>query len=383
MIQKPQTIYLDESGFTGDNLSDIGQPFFTYASVALAESSASALCVEMTSRFRIGGAELKGSSLVKSKKGRDAVSWLLEKVQGNSLVIVCDKRYALAGKFFEYVFEPVLARQSSLFYAIGFHEFVAAVLYFAPQMQEADADGMLRNFESLMRTLDNRYLDAILSVLDNVDIASWLGQILVFAQCHRERIAAEINQLRGLRNEPRWYLELSASAVNYLLASWGERFRSLKVYCDESKPLQANLSSDTALFAQFIGREDKAYIPFGKAGTPSFIYNLSDPIRLVNSKDSPGVQIADVIASSATYALRNRDDAAAKDWLDFMISQGIIAKAMIPVPELLDLEQKEPFTNAAVLLELVDRSIRGDSLFTDMPEYISTVRWSFLFWPLG
>lgn len=382
MIQKPPNIYLDESGFTGDNLSDSGQPFFAYASVALAESSASDLCAEMTSRFRIRSSELKGTNLVKSMKGRNAVSWLLKRIQGNSLVIVCDKRYALAGKFFEYIFEPVLARQSSLFYTIGFHEFVAAFLYFAPQMQEAEADGVLRNFETLMRTLDNRYLDAILSALDNVEIASPLGQILVFAQCHRERIAAEINQLRGMRNTPQWHLELSVSAVNCLLGYWGERFPSLKVYCDQSKPLQADLSSDPSLFAHLIGREDKAYIPFRK-GTPSFIYNLAEPISLVDSKGSPGVQIADVIASSATYALRNPDDADAKDWLDFMDSKGIIAKMMMPVPELLDLEQKEPFTNAMVLLELVDRSVRGGSLFTDMREYILTVRWNFPFRDLG
>ena len=40
-----------------------------------------------------------------------------------------NKRYALAGKFFEYIFEPVLAQKNRLFYERDFHKFVAMAVY--------------------------------------------------------------------------------------------------------------------------------------------------------------------------------------------------------------------------------------------------------------
>lgn len=35
-----QTIYCDESGFTGNNLSDLDQPYFVYADVAITPEEA-------------------------------------------------------------------------------------------------------------------------------------------------------------------------------------------------------------------------------------------------------------------------------------------------------------------------------------------------------
>jgi len=57
-----QTIYFDESGFTGERLMDETQPTFVYASVALDPSDATQLQQEVFRRFRIGGTELKGKN---------------------------------------------------------------------------------------------------------------------------------------------------------------------------------------------------------------------------------------------------------------------------------------------------------------------------------
>ena len=50
-----QTIYFDESGFTGANLLHEEQPTFVYASVALDPSDATELQQEVLRRFRIDG----------------------------------------------------------------------------------------------------------------------------------------------------------------------------------------------------------------------------------------------------------------------------------------------------------------------------------------
>ena len=108
MIEKNQTIYLDEAGFTGNNLLDPEQPLLVYSSLALEEGLAAELLDEALDKFRIHSEELKGARLVRSRKGKQVISWLLEKCADQSLLFIADKEYALACKFFEYVYEPVL-----------------------------------------------------------------------------------------------------------------------------------------------------------------------------------------------------------------------------------------------------------------------------------
>ena len=108
-----ETIYLDESGATGNHLMDQEQPFFVYASLGLEQDEASAIHSEMVDRFQIQGPELKGISLTKRQQGREAILWLWREAGQRSKIAVAEKVFALAGKFFEYMFEPSLASHSS------------------------------------------------------------------------------------------------------------------------------------------------------------------------------------------------------------------------------------------------------------------------------
>ena len=99
VVETIQTVYLDEAGFTGNNLLDPAQPMFVYSAVAMAKDQAAALHSEVVSRFRLRDHELKGSNLVKRRQGREAISWLLARSGEYALVAVYDKRYALAGRF--------------------------------------------------------------------------------------------------------------------------------------------------------------------------------------------------------------------------------------------------------------------------------------------
>ena len=188
MNETAQTVYLDEAGFTGNYLLDPAQPMFVYAGVAMTKEQAAALHSDVVSRFRLHGDELKGNNLIKHRRGREAVSWLLGRSVEHSLLVVADKRYALAGKFFEYIFEPLLAAQNSMLYAIEFHKFVAMVLYCHSVAGDLNADGLLKDFEMLMRTLDPQQVDAVLSHVDDVELSSPLGHILVFALCQQDKI---------------------------------------------------------------------------------------------------------------------------------------------------------------------------------------------------
>ena len=69
-------IYCDESGFTGAKLSDKDQTHFVYASVAMSVDRAAEIVREVREHNRINTAEIKGSSLLKSPRGRKAVSFI-------------------------------------------------------------------------------------------------------------------------------------------------------------------------------------------------------------------------------------------------------------------------------------------------------------------
>ena len=368
MNGKAQPLYFDEAGFTGNNLLDPEQPAFVYAGVAMDKEHAAQLHSDTLSRFRINAQELKGANLLKKRKGRRAISWLLAETSRYSYVMVANKEYALAGKFFEHIFEPALSERNSLFYAIGFHRFIATLLYMCNRAADPDVGSTLRNFADMMRSMNPDQLDAVLAPLDQFDQSDPIGMVLAFALCHQSSIKHEIKVMRDSGSLANWSLELSMTALHWLLASCGEEFEVLEVYCDESKPIQEGLD----FFDVFIGREDKLYLRFGDKPNPSFIYNLASPINLVDSKTSPGVQIADVLASSLSYAKRNPDEAIAEEWIDIL--KDVPANQIIPEMDDVDLTKEHVFINSMVLRELVDRSVRGQNLFEGMDDFVLSVQ---------
>lgn len=370
-MEQTQLIFLDEAGFTGNNMLDPAQPMFVFAGVAMTEGQAAALHSEAFARFKLHGNELKGSNLVKGGQGREVISWLLERSAGHFLVVVSDKRYALAGKFFEYIYEPLLKNLSVMLYAIEFHKFVATVLHCHFAAGDPDVEGLLKDFERLMRNLDPQEVDPVVSHAGNVDLTSPLGYLLVIALCQRDRIKKEIGLLRDMRDGPTWQLDLSLTSMHCLLAAWGERFDALEVYCDKSKPIQSDLLSEDSLFKQMIGRHDKLYLPVGEPDRPSVIYNLAAPVQLKDSQDSPGIQIADVIASSLAYALNNPDDELSAKWLG--LAKGMIAKTVTPDFKYIDLGLEGPVVNSVVLRELHRRSILGEDLLKGLGKFILAV----------
>jgi len=367
-LENARQVYFDEAGFTGNNLLDSEQPFFVYAGVAMDASLASEIHATAMSEFSIGSEELKGANLVRNGRGRRAISWILAQAAEHSHFMVANKEYALAGKFFEHIFEPVLAEHSSLFYSVSFHKFIATLLHVCSRARDPVAIEILAGFSEMMRSMDSRHLDRILSHLesDAFDADNPLWNILAFAACHRKRIEDDLKTVSDSGPVATWPLELSMTALNWILASWGEKYEDLDVYCDRSKPIEAARE----FFQVFIGREDKAYVRLGSQPSPSVIYNLAGPLNMVDSKASHGVQIADVMSSSLLYALRNPDKEFCQEWLHILETAPI--NEIIPEASHADLAKEEPFVNTFILRELVDRSVKGLNLFDNMLDLILT-----------
>ena len=362
---EPQNVYIDEAGFTGGNLLDRDQSELVFAAVAISEAESVRIWSEVAARSRTQAPELKGSNLTSRPRGRTAITWLLENTAEYVKLAPSNKRYALAGKVFEYIFEPVLAQKSRLFYERNFHKFVAMAVYLPYAAGHAVGAHVFENFQKLVNTPGSGTVASLYPPdQSKIDEQAPLHHILNFAVCHQARIEAELTEIANSQTFPGWALELSSTSVHCLLAGWAEEHGILRVYCDDSKPLAANRE----LFDAMVGRQDKFYAGFGNHGDRSLIYNLAEPVQFVDSKRFAGIQIADIWATSLAYAFRHRDDEICQRWLE--IAEPAIDTVLFPEFQYVDVDDEGPFLNWALLLELTRRSVNGESVTLGIEDYI-------------
>jgi hypothetical protein len=368
----PQSVFCDESGMTGNDLLDPNQAFFTYAGVAVTADRAEEVVRKLVCDHKLQGNELKGRNLVKSGSGRRAVRCLIDEVGRDSHLVIHHKKYALACKFFEYIFEPVLAEQNSIYYEAGFHRFIANLLYFWTEARQESAVQLLADFAAYMRSLDPARVPAFFGQQSIVLAAGAdpLSHVGTFCIIHRQKIAEELDGLDGTPTG-KWILDLTSSSLFSILSHLGERGYQLDVFCDDAKPLRGN----DIMFEAMVNRTDRAYIRFGEKER-LLTFNLARSPRLVRSQDHFGVQVADVLSSALRYALENRQDAEAQGWLDELLPS-ISDESVWPDPKALDLKTAEAFTNGVLLHELIDRSLQRQNLFHGIPELIAAARADF------
>lgn len=142
----------------------------------------------------------------------------------------------------------------------------------------------------------------------------------------------------------------------------------MEVFCDQSDPLKVNQE----VFNQMIGRREKFYNTLGDV--PFLLtFNLSSPIKFIDSSSCEGIQIADIVASVLSYAMCNQADSTAKEWLNILSSK-LDNPSLLPDRGDINLENEKAFVNSLILEELVERSVNGDDIFTAMPEFIQAAK---------
>nr|WP_216821345.1 DUF3800 domain-containing protein [Marinobacterium profundum] len=361
------TLHFDESGFTGNNLLHKQQKIFCYASVECPHQEAQDFVEHIIQKYRIQNGEIKRGKLLKGVKGKRAVDEIIQHFKGRFKISVSDKKYALAGKFFEYIFEPAIQSVNSIFYNINFHRFISNILHVELSVRGAMAEEIFEDFEKLMRTGDFEGLKALFSASKNEGISPVLEQIFDFAIHNKEAVVEELDGYVG-SGAGKWVLDLTNTALFSLLAEWGQEYDQLTAYCDQSKPL----SEDQEIFNVMINREDKKYSHVAGIDSP-ITFNLKEPLKLVDSKIVHGVQLADAIAGAFAYACDNENqDEYAKKWRR-MIEEHVIFGSVFQDYDHLDLTKLEVQRNAVLLQELTERSKNGHSLTDDIGEYIQFI----------
>jgi len=360
-----QKIYFDESGFTGNNLLNEKQSYFAYASVATTPDEAREVATRIMREYGVQGSELKGKNLVKFSRGRRAIDEIITHYEGRIKISISDKKYALAGKFYEYIFEPSLSEINSFFYSINFHLFIANILYVEFLARGAGAEEIFADFENLLREMNEEKLVGLFSSSIHHENSPIFTQIREFALSQRAEISRELDSLRdGVTGK--WILDLTGSALGVLLAHWGLMYDEITAICDESKPLMEK--SD--FFDGMVGYKGETVFVDSPTGKQPLTFNLSGPVQFASSKVEHGIQIADTLAAAAVFAMTNADDPYAKKWAAMLPEIGAYG-SVVPDFDQLDLDDLDVKRNAIVLMELHSRATKNENLLEDMIEYVN------------
>lgn len=365
-------ISCDEAGFTGPRMLDDDQPVFAYTAIDLTPEDAAAIVAAMRQKYGVQAPELKAQGLRRRDSWSEIALDIARQCEGRALIMVCDKRLNLGGKAFEYLFEPVLQANNTLFYRHNLHRFVMHGLHAALYKTGEPPHQIAEEMQAFMRSFKPEDAPKLFAASQASDESSVvLNCVLRFARGYAATIAAESRSLQPDQSlTGKWTLDLTTTALFSLtLQGFGLRYPSIELLCDDSKPLK-----DMAhIFDTWVGRTDRPDITDGRRETPIGM-NLAGPMRFGSSVEHPTIQIADVLSGASADFIKRKGDpefAAFGPWLERHLHEN----HLLPDAEVIDTSQLEPRVNLAVLRELARRADLGADPLAGMDEfYAATIR---------
>lgn len=292
-------IFCDEAGYNGNDLLQEEQPYFVYAALNIDQQDADQMIEHLKVKYRLQGKEPKGINIIRNKKSQGAVLELFERYGDQVRIVYYHKKYALACKFFEYIFEPALSYNNLAFYKNNFHRFIAGIVFDGMMLNHKSAEEIFKAFQGFLKGQD---LHGLFNVLKTGHLTDGVvAQICEFTELHKNTIIKDI-QIGG-EVEP-WILDLAQSALYDLLISWNQVLDELEVICDSSHALKHVTQNHVAFRPN---QKVRLWDPLGNGKIP-VNFKLSSPIRVESSKGNSGIQLADIFASSVYYALKHPED---------------------------------------------------------------------------
>lgn len=314
------TYRVDESGYTGFNLLDKEQPIQGATAVGLSNEDAKILIERNFPELK--AKELKFRSLIRRENNIPKIINLIREVLSEYSVVtyVCDKKYLLNLMFMDSAVEPFYYALGRNFYENGYNH--AAASFF-----------MRAGPSILGKTIYNNVIDYFQFAVKAKTAAS-LHKFVNSIKSANWKIIPEILGPIGKFQCPNCLEEISnidsstdaALTVMVAIISHLEKYNEVPYLLEHDK--SKNLTKyHEVLLALIENKENKSF-------RSTKITSLDFPLKLksvtqVDSKDSPAVQIADIIIG-ATIAACGK-------------ITGLIPNSLIPSDELLSLYKDEQF----------------------------------------
>ncbi len=300
-------IACDESGFSGSNLLHPATPVIAHASVDLSAGEAVELIAALRSGPRWSLEEFKSGQFLRGRGAGKALEGFLAALSGRAHVHLVDKEYFLATRIVDlFLAEPSYTAGTRLSQE---HRPAALALYRAGRSAGREWAAFLSVFVELVRTKRRREPDARLveRFFDARDALAGDGLGApaegVLDELDRTRVWAVLARLTGDDRSIPPPLEPMLPALAETVLFWsGGRRRVLVIHDEQSALTAGRLRRLQQVLADGVGVAPDGVSPL--AG-----------LVMVDSRDDPRVQVADLLAGVARRWPQAVDDGALQPFL--------------------------------------------------------------------
>lgn len=290
-------IFVDEAGYTGENLLDANQPVFALSSLCLPEEE----CQELKDKYfgEIKATEIKYSLVKRNPLQQQALLDFLNDIRNRAeavKLVIVNKKYAVLTKIVDLIVEPAMRREGLDLYDRGGNIAFSNLLYHILPVMEGKEffDKVLNLFQKMMRS--RRLYDYVVfygTVLGHKYKHSDSEQVFKFAMLGGYRDV-------GLQilNSPKRTLDLAVTSALTLMALWRKDIKDgsgITLIHDRSSQMAGQRHIWDALVDPKISAQEVGY----DVRTYSFPIAVTETYAEEDSKDWAGLQLADLIAGAA------------------------------------------------------------------------------------
>ncbi|NES31308.1 hypothetical protein GCE86_06150 [Micromonospora terminaliae] len=292
-------IACDESGFSGTNLLHSATPVITHASVDLGVDEAVELITALRSGFRFSPHEFKSGQFLRGPGAAEALGWFLGALRGHASVHLVDKEFFLVTRIVDLLLtEPSYAAGTRL---TQDQRPPALALYRARRSAGSDWAAFLGAFVDLVRTKrrhpDQRAVQRFFAARDAL-LGTGLGTPAdaVLTALDPAHVGAVVTRLDDDDRSIPPPLEPMLPALAETVLSWSGGRRQVLVTHDEQSALTADRLTR---LQRALADPGPPAADAGPAGAlPAGVSPLAGLV-MVDSRDDPRVQVADLLAGVA------------------------------------------------------------------------------------
>jgi hypothetical protein len=297
MNQDLETVFIDECGYTGEDLLNREQPVFVLASVNLPES----VCLEYKQEYfsRIRSQELKHSRLCRRNAQQDMIIQFIKDLGGRSDSVFFDyshKKYMLATKLVDLIIEKLAYDSGIDFYEEGLNIAFSNLLYYMvpAALGEEYFDRFLMRFQKMCRLKTRKSFDDFFNMFNSLDWPNEVDDLFTFLKAAEQIYGYTILDMIGPN-----YLEVSGTCAFVIAGTWSHKLGDeFVIYHDNSENMLRikkgwdKLTSPSVPSA-LVGQDRR---------TLQFPLKVKETL-IEDSKYWVGLQLADILAGALTRFL--------------------------------------------------------------------------------
>jgi hypothetical protein len=238
-LRESKNIYVDESGNTGENLTDPVQPVFVLGSVSVDSGLADFLVNNVLQQLPKRQSEPKYSSLAKTKAGRSALMQCFSSLPRDAArLYAADKRFFIEAKIIDLLVEPLFFKQGHNMYADGSAVSLANLMHaVGPVLGDRVAyENVLKTFVRAFRSRPTATVDDIYRSIDEYRVTAtapeWHEWLEILCHTRPEAGAA----LRWISNGHRDELDPATPCLVALVRDAGQHLDVFRLLHDKSMP---------------------------------------------------------------------------------------------------------------------------------------------------